>query len=56
MRSRSPYRPTPSSISYSFGPGPMTPVIKALIIANNTLIQELEHAWRESPPRRKRGW
>ena len=34
MRSRSPYRPTPSSISYSFGPGPMTPVIKALIIAN----------------------
>ena len=34
MRSRSPYRPTPSSISYSFEPGPMTPVIKALIIAN----------------------
>jgi membrane associated rhomboid family serine protease len=34
MRSRYPYRPSASDISYSFGPGPMTPVIKALIIAN----------------------
>src|SRR5687768_7935323 len=33
MRSRYPYRP-PSDISYSFGPGPITPVVKALIIAN----------------------
>jgi len=31
---RSPYRPAPSGISYSFGPGPMTPVIKAIIITN----------------------
>jgi membrane associated rhomboid family serine protease len=34
MRSRYPYRPAASDISYSFGPGPWTPVIKALIIAN----------------------
>ena len=34
MRSRHPYRPSASDFSYSFGPGPMTPVIKALIIAN----------------------
>ena len=36
--------------------GDLRGTIKALIVANNTLIQELEHAWRESPPRRKRGW
>jgi len=34
MRSRYPYSPSASGFSYSFGPGPMTPVIKALIIAN----------------------
>ena len=34
MRSRYPYRPSASDFSYSFGPGPITPVIKALIIAN----------------------
>jgi membrane associated rhomboid family serine protease len=34
MRSRYPYRPSGSDISYSFGPGPITPVVKALIIAN----------------------
>src|SRR4051794_3725209 len=34
MRSRYPYRPAASHMSYSFGPGPWTPVIKALIIAN----------------------
>ena len=34
MRSRYPYRPTASDFSYSFGPGPITSVIKALIIAN----------------------
>ena len=34
MRSRYPYNPPPSSFAYSFGPGPMTPVIKALILAN----------------------
>ena len=34
MRSRHPYRPSASDFSYSFGPGPMTPVVKALIIAN----------------------
>src|SRR4051812_46042638 len=31
MRSRF---PSPSGISYSFGPGPLTPAIKMLIIAN----------------------
>src|SRR5215217_4714559 len=31
MRSR---YPSPSSFSYSFGPGPLTPAIKALVIAN----------------------
>ena len=34
MRSRHPYRPSASDFSYSFGPGPMTPVVKALILAN----------------------
>jgi membrane associated rhomboid family serine protease len=34
MRSRYPYRPSASDFSYSFGPGPVTPVVKALIIAN----------------------
>src|SRR5262245_62104558 len=34
MRSRNPYGSSASDFSYSFGPGPMTPVIKALIIAN----------------------
>ena len=34
MRSRYPYRPSASDFSYSFGPGPITPVVKALIIAN----------------------
>ena len=34
MRSRNPYRPSASDFSYSFGPGPITPVVKALIIAN----------------------
>ena len=31
MRSR---YPSPSSFSYSFGPGPLTPAIKALVMAN----------------------
>ena len=34
MRSRYPYRPSAADMSYSFGPGPWTPVIRALIIAN----------------------
>ena len=34
MRSRQPFNPSASSFAYSFGPGPVTPVIKALIIAN----------------------
>jgi len=34
MPSRYPYRPTASNFSYSFGPGPMTPAIKGLILAN----------------------
>jgi rhomboid family protein len=31
MRSR---YPSPSTLAYSFGPGPLTPVIKAIVIAN----------------------
>lgn len=34
MRSRYPFNPPASTFAYSFGPGPVTPVIKALIIAN----------------------
>jgi membrane associated rhomboid family serine protease len=34
MASRYPQRPSTSSYSYSFGPGPMTPAIQALILAN----------------------
>jgi membrane associated rhomboid family serine protease len=34
MRSRHPFNPPPSTFAYSFGPGPMTPAIKALILAN----------------------
>ena len=34
MPSRYPYRPPSSGFSYQFGPGPMTPAIKALILAN----------------------
>jgi membrane associated rhomboid family serine protease len=34
MRSRYPYNPPASTFAYSFGPGPMTPAIKALILAN----------------------
>lgn len=31
------YAPRPSAVSYSFGPGPMTPAVKWLIIANVTM-------------------
>ena len=34
MPSRYPYRPSTSGFTYSFGPGPMTPAIKALVLAN----------------------
>ena len=34
MRSRNPYNSAASTFAYSFGPGPMTPAIKAIIIAN----------------------
>jgi membrane associated rhomboid family serine protease len=34
MRSRRPFSPSASTFAYSFGPGPMTPAIKAIIIAN----------------------
>ena len=34
MRSRHPYNPPVSTFGYSFGPGPMTPIIKILVIAN----------------------
>jgi membrane associated rhomboid family serine protease len=34
MRSRYPYTPPGSTFAYSFGPGPMTPIIKMLVIAN----------------------
>jgi membrane associated rhomboid family serine protease len=34
MRSRYPFNPPASTFGYSFGPGPMTPAIKALVIAN----------------------
>ena len=40
--------PGPSGISYSFGPGPLTPAIKAILIANGlvfivTFFPEIVH-------------
>jgi len=46
MRSRYPYRPAGTDISYSFGPGPWTPIIKALIITNVVIFLAL---WIMSP-------
>src|SRR6185436_16674392 len=46
--------PGPSGISYSFGPGPLTPAIKAIMIANGLVFNmltlylmgvELERMW-----------
>jgi membrane associated rhomboid family serine protease len=34
MRRRQPFNPSASSFAYSFGPGPVTPAIKAIIIVN----------------------
>lgn len=34
MASRYPYRPSASDFSYSFGPGPLTPAIKWLVLVN----------------------